>query len=250
VKAIIVAAGMGRRLGPNTEDRPKCMVEVRGKPILTRQREALAQHGITDFVVVRGYLGDRITVPGLRFYENPRYRENNILASLQYAGPELDEDFVFSYSDIVFHPDAVATLLATRGDAALVVDREWARAYEGRTDHPVSEAELTRVEAGRVVRVGKRAVPAADAAGEFIGLARFSGAVGGLIKSEYARLEQALAGGPFGDAPRLEVAYLTHMLNHLIAEHGVEIRPAFIDGNWREIDTCQDLERAERVITW
>jgi L-glutamine-phosphate cytidylyltransferase len=250
VKAIIVAAGMGRRLGPYTDDRPKCMVPVAGRPILERQVQALAEHGIRDVIVVRGYLGDRITVPGLRFRDNPRFRENNILASLMYAADELGEDFVFSYSDIVFHPDVVGTLLATAGEAALVVDRQWMRAYEGRTEHPVPEAELARVEDGRITRVGKRAVPADEAAGEFIGLARFSGAVGRLMREEYARLEEQLGAGPFGNAPRFEVAYLTDMLNHLVETHGSELRPAFIDEMWREIDTTQDLDRAERLIRW
>jgi choline kinase len=249
MKAVIVAAGMGRRLNPYTDDRPKCMVPVAGKPILQRQVDALRAHGVDDVIVVRGYLGDRITVDGLRFYENPRFRENNILASLMYAASELDEEFVFSYSDIVFHPDVVATLMATKGDAALVIDRQWMRAYEGRTEHPVPEAELASVESGRVTRVGKRAVPQEQAVGEFIGLARFSGAVGKLMRNEYVRLDKELAGGPFGSAPRFEVAYLTDMLNHLI-ERGSEMRPAFIDEQWREIDTTQDLERAERVIRW
>ena len=249
MKAIIVAAGMGRRLNPYTDDRPKCMVPVAGKPILQRQVDALRAHGVDDVIVVRGYLGDRITVDGLRFYENPRFRENNILASLMYAASELDEEFVFSYSDIVFHPDVVGTLMATKGEAALVIDRQWMRAYEGRTEHPVPEAELASVEGGRVMRVGKRAVPQEQAVGEFIGLARFSGAIGKLMRNEYVRLDKELAGGPFGNAPRFEVAYLTDMLNHLI-ERGSEMRPAFIDEQWREIDTTQDLERAERVIRW
>ena len=145
MKAIIVAAGMGRRLNPYTDDRPKCMVPVAGRPILERQVDALRAHGVRDIVVVRGYLGDRITVPGLRFIENPDYAKNNILASLLYAADEMDDDFLFSYSDIVFHPDIVSTLAATPGPLALVVDRKWADAYQGRTEHPVSEAELTRV---------------------------------------------------------------------------------------------------------
>lgn len=250
MKAIVVAAGMGRRLNPYTDDRPKCMVPVAGRPILQRQVDALAAHGVTEVIVVRGYLGDRITVPDLRFYDNPRFRENNILASLMFAATELDDDFVFSYSDIVFHPDVVGTLLSADGEATLVIDRQWMLAYEGRTEHPVPEAELARVDDGRVTRVGKRAVPAEQAAGEFIGLARFSGAVGRLMREEYARLETELAGGPFGTAPRFEAAYLTDMLNHLVATHGTELRPAFIDENWREIDTTQDLERAEHVIKW
>src|SRR5581483_1819453 len=60
MKAIIVAAGRGRRLGPETEEIPKCMVEVGGRPILHRQLDALYAAGADDVVIVRGYLGDRI----------------------------------------------------------------------------------------------------------------------------------------------------------------------------------------------
>jgi choline kinase len=186
----------------------------------------------------------------VRFYENPRYRENNILASLYCAAPELDDELVFSYADIVYRPAVVGALLDGGGDAALVVDREWARTYEGRTQHPIDEAELTLVEDDRVRRVGKRVVEPARAAGEFIGLLRLSMPAARLVRDEYARLEHELGGGPFGTAARFEAAYLTDMLNHLIEAHQLDARPVYIDGGWREIDTTQDLERAERAISW
>ena len=76
MKAIIVAAGRGRRLGPETAEVPKCMVSVGGRPILHRQLAALAAAGADDVVIVRGYLGDRIAPavgapPPVRFVENP-----------------------------------------------------------------------------------------------------------------------------------------------------------------------------------
>jgi choline kinase len=256
VKAIIVAAGRGRRLGTETDDIPKCMVPVAGRPILHWQLGALAQAGITDVVVVRGYLGDRISAPGsnLRFIENPHWEQNNIYASLLYAAAEMTGGFFFSYSDIVFAP-AVATALvqAAGGDATLVVDRRWEDAYVGRTLHPLPEAELARVDetpAGRAItRVGKQAVPREQAAGEFIGLAHFSAAGAAALVAVW---EQALAEGgldaPFGRAAKLRNAYLTDGLNAM-ADQGRRLAPLFIDGTWREIDTQQDLASAERAAS-
>ena len=63
MKAIIVAAGRGRRLGQETDDIPKGMVEVAGRAILHRQLDALAAAGVDDVVVGRGYRGDRIAPP-------------------------------------------------------------------------------------------------------------------------------------------------------------------------------------------
>jgi phosphoenolpyruvate phosphomutase len=249
-RAIIVAAGMGRRLAPYTDDRPKCLVEVNGRSILERQVEAYRMAGVDDICVVRGYLADRIALPGLRYYENPSYRENNILASLFHAEEAMAPGFFFSYSDIVFRPEVVRALVAAPGDYALVVDRLWADAYEGRDLHPISEAELAHVEAGQVRAVGKRVVPRERAHGEFIGLARFSARAASRMRDEYHRLDRALGPeAPFRDAPRFRSAYLTHLLNHLI-EAGEEMRSVDIDGGWREIDTTQDLERARALVDW
>src|SRR4029077_11355466 len=115
------------------------------------QLDALAGAGIDDVVVVRGYLGDRIAAPAasglrLRFVDNPDWANNNIFVSLFYAEGEMGDGFVFSYSDIVFAPEHARRLVETPGPIGLVIDRRWRDAYEGRTLHPVSEAELARVD--------------------------------------------------------------------------------------------------------
>jgi choline kinase len=265
-KAVIVAAGRGRRLGPETEEIPKCMVRVAGRAILHRQVDALRAAGADDFVIVRGYLGERIEAseatarPGFvprfvtRFVENPDWADNNILASLMYAGPELAGGFLFSYSDIVFAKEHARRAAEASGAVALVIDRRWRDAYVGRELHPVSEAELARVEdtpeGPRVTRVGKRLVGAEEAAGEFIGLARFSPEGGAALGAVW---RDALARGletPFGAAATLRKAYLSDALNE-IATRGVPLVPVFIDGGWREIDTEEDLARAHAVVdTW
>jgi choline kinase len=257
MKAIIVAAGRGRRLGAETADIPKCMVPVGGRPILHWQLDALVAAGVDDVVIVRGYLGDRIAPPAgvrVRFVENPQWAENNILTSLFYARDEMHEPFLFSYSDIVFTHAHARAVAAADGAIALIVDRHWRDAYEGRLLHPISEAELARVEgsgAGAVItRVGKRLVAAEDAAGEFSGLARFAVDGADALAAVWA---EALARGldtPFGAAATLRQAYLTDGLN-AVSARGVTLRPVLVDGGWREIDTEEDLARAERALgTW
>lgn len=256
MKAIIVAAGRGRRLGPETAEIPKCMVEVGGRSILHRQLDALAAAGATDFVIVRGYLGDRIAAPRhrLRFVENPEWETNNILASLLFAASEMTGGFLFSYSDIVFAPAHALQVAESPGDIALVIDRRWQDTYVGRIQHPVSEAELASIKAtaaGQTVdRVGKTVVAPEAAVGEFIGLAKFSAAAADGLRELWREI---LAGGldrPFGRAARLRQAYLSDALNAL-ADRGWQMTPVLIDGRWREIDTEEDLARAHVVVdTW
>jgi L-glutamine-phosphate cytidylyltransferase len=249
VKAIIVAAGMGRRLSPYTDDRPKCLVEINGKSILARQVDAYRAAGVDDIIIVRGYMKDKIQVDGARYFENDAFRDNNILVSLFYAEPAMAGGFLFSYSDIVFRPEVVRTVIDTEGDYALVIDRRWHEAYVGRVNHPVEEGEVARVEDGRVTLVGKKTMPADEATGEFIGLAKFTANGVENMRKRYHQRKAELAGKPYGRAPRFEVAYLTDLLNDLIAS-GEVMRPAFIDGGWREIDTVEDLQRAGPVVSW
>jgi choline kinase len=253
MRAIIVAAGMGRRLAPHTDDRPKCLVEIAGRSILARQVDAYRAAGVDDIHIVRGYMAERIAIDGASYHANPDYTRNNILGSLFCAEPAMAGGFFFSYSDIVFRPEVVRQLADSPADYGLIVDRRWDEAYVGRTLHPESEAELAAVDTAdgnRVLAVGKRKVPRERAHGEFIGLARFSARAADLMRAEYRRVEREIGlGAPFGNAPRLEVAYLTDLLNHLI-DRGERMTSVDIEGGWREIDTPQDLERAREIVDW
>jgi len=251
MRAIVIAAGMGRRLEHHTVDIPKCLVQVAGKPILRHQVDAFRGEGVDEVAVIRGYLAEAITYDDLSYFENPDYEHNNILESLFCAEPAMDGPFLSTYADIVFDRSVVRTLLDTPGDISLVVDRRWADTYEGRTDHPVAQAELTEVDpaTGRVTRVGKCVGPE-QAVGEFIGLASYSASAAKQLRQVYGEVRARLLPHPelpFHNAVTFRQAFLTDLLQELI-ERGVDVRPAYIDGHWREIDTVQDLERARALL--
>ncbi|HTM21796.1 MAG TPA: phosphocholine cytidylyltransferase family protein [Kofleriaceae bacterium] len=258
MKAIVIAAGRGRRLEHNTAEEPKCLVPVGGRPMLRWQLDAFAAHGVRDIVIIRGYLGDvleaRVAELGdvdVRFVDNPDWQHNNILLSLAHAIDELDGPVLLTYSDIVYPPEVVRRLLASPGDIALIIDREFARIYDGRTEHPLSEAEVADLDdAGNVRRVGKRALPADQAWGEFIGLARLSAAGSALVRQTWTELAERYRGReeePFQRAAAFRNAYLTDLWQHLI-DAGHPLTPVAIEGQWREIDTVQDLQRARELL--
>lgn len=258
-KAIIVAAGMGRRLNPYTDQMPKCLVPVRGKPMMVRQLEAFRAHGIEDVVIVRGYKAEVLEErkaelgPHVQFVENHEFRTNNILQSFFKARAHLGEPYVFTYADIIFTHDVVRRLMDAPGDICLVVDRKFRDIYEGRTEHPLEEGEVCSLNPdGTVALVGKRSLPADQAYGEFIGLAKFSAIGAAAMRDAWDALNERYTGredDPFQRAPKWKQAYLTDLLQHLI-DAGFPIHPVPIDGEWREIDTVQDLQRAEGSVTW
>lgn len=246
MKAIIIAAGMGNRLEHHTDDRPKCMVEVAGRSILDHQLAAFHANNIEEIHVVRGYLSERLIVPGgATYWENPDFRDNNILLSLMHAEGAMGGAFLTTYSDIVYTSEVVRTLMESPDDIALVVDRQWANAYEGREDHPVEQAELCEVDGSRVVRVGKQVGPE-RALGEFIGLAKFSEKGGQQVTEVYHDVRARYGDDePFQAAGLFRKAYLTDLFLELIAR-GIHVGYVVIEGGWREIDTVEDLERVSR----
>jgi L-glutamine-phosphate cytidylyltransferase len=257
MKAIVIAAGRGKRLGVHTEEVPKCMVQVGDRPMLAWQWQAMKSAGVEELVLIRGYKGDVlerfVTDLGIpaRYVDNREWETNNILLSLACARHELDGPLLFTYSDIIYTPDVAQAVVAAPGPIALVVDKDFRLIYEGRTEHPLEEGEVSDLAPdGRIARVGKRALPAADAIGEFIGLGKVDADGARLFRDRIDALVEQYRGRedePFQRAARFRNAYLTDLLQDLI-DAGTPAWPAFIHGRWREIDTGQDLERARVLV--
>ncbi len=89
IRGIVLAASRGSGLGATTADRPKCMVDVRGKPLLYQLLGTLDECGITDVTVVRGYRKDTIPASGITVVDNDAYADTGEAASLACALPQL-----------------------------------------------------------------------------------------------------------------------------------------------------------------
>ena len=129
MKAIIIAAGMGKRLKPFTDELPKCMLKIGDQSILERQLECYKSCGIEEIAIVKGYQKDKISFPDVTYYINDDYPNNNILRSLFYAEAAIDGEVVISYSDILFKQHVIEQLLTSREHIALVVDADWRIKY-------------------------------------------------------------------------------------------------------------------------
>ena len=244
VKGIIIAAGMGRRLGALTTDRPKCTLPIANSTIIEHQLAALESAGISDVSVVTGFAHHWLEGYPVRRFHNAMFRSNNVLASLMFARSELDDDVLILYSDIVFDYRVIRHAAGLRDEFSIVVDSEWQDSYVGRTDHPFSEAEKAVVDGGRVHRIGKH-VPAELASSEFTGVLRLSSSGCRTWVSLFDELDHRDTGQGFQQAESLQHAYLTDMLQELI-DRGHDVQAHEVDGAWMEIDTQQDYARAKK----
>lgn len=252
MKAIILAAGRGSRLGGLTDDTPKPMMEVAGKPLLQHAIDGYRASGIEDIHIVRGYLAERIAFEGVSYHLNADWARTGLLASLFAAEPAMEGGFVFSYSDTVWRPSHAARikthLEANPTHISVVVDVDWLDIYEGRDQHPVDEAECAQVDgSGRVIKVGKIVSPS-EAHGEVAGM----GGVGAEAVAAWRALWGEMVGSDegletrFGQKGTLRHAYATDLMAEL-GRRGVPFTSVDVRGGWREIDTPQDLERVRDI---
>ena len=239
MRAVILAAGRGSRMGPLAENRPKCMVELAHKPLVRRQIAALRGGGISTIGIVRGYLGNMLQIEGVTYFENQRWAETNMVMSLVAAAPWLrSEPVVISYADIFYGPDVVRDLAASSGDLVVAYDPNWRSLWTRRFADPLSDAETFRTDAhGNLTEIGRRTTRIVDIDGQYMGLVKFTPA-------GWSAVESVLAG--VDDTTR-DAMDMTTLLRRLLAT-GFPIGTVGITGQWGEIDSSGDLELYEKMI--
>jgi phosphoenolpyruvate phosphomutase len=247
---VILAAGPSPELGELTEDRPKAMLDVKGRPLLARQVEALNAAGIKDISVVVGWKREAVNLPNLRTYVVAE--GGGEVASLMEAAPELTRRTIVLYGDILFDPAILERLLQAEGDVVLVVDRALADPAEpsarpGRdlvsTENHV-DAKGRYLPGSDAVRKVARDLPRAD--GEWIGMLMLSEEGAKKVKEAYDRLAREGKGGVH-QAKDLKSAALTDLLQVLV-DGGVQVRSIDTYKGWIEIDTFEDYRRAWSLV--
>ena len=233
--AVILAAGVGRRLGSLTADRPKALIEVGGTTLLERQLRALEDVGCATAFIVSGHCAQRLEETlatrrgriSVRQIPNPDYATANNIVSLLAARDVLRDGFCLLNSDIVFDPGILATLWNRTAGSWIVVD----------TDEILGEEEMkVQVDENGVVHRISKLLDPAISVGEYIGMALFDAIGARALVDSAARLVRA---GEvqlyYEDAIDRDAASIN------VGVVSCEGRP------WTEIDDQVDLKRARTL---
>ena len=123
MRAIILAAGEGTRLQPYTNNKPKCMVNLAGKPLLHRQIEVLRSVNLEKIMVVGGFCSKSIDSLGAETALNPNYKKTNMVSTLFCAEEWMkDEDLLICYGDIVYERRVLESLIACSSPICVSID--------------------------------------------------------------------------------------------------------------------------------
>ena len=134
MRAIILAAGIGKRLGEISGGKPKCLLEFDGISLLHRHIAILRQLGICDILIVTGYCQDDIATEldslksdaRINTAYNPYYESGSVV-SLWTARSCLEsgDDIILMDADVLYHPDIIRTLINTKNDNCFLLDRDF-----------------------------------------------------------------------------------------------------------------------------
>lgn len=242
MKVIILAAGRGSRLGERTKDRPKCMVEVYGKTILSRCIAALEQAGIqrNQIGIVTGYRKDLIDVPEVSYFHNANWENTNMFCSLLEAKEWLEQEpCLVCYSDIIFSPKAIEALLADDVPLSMTYYTGFWELWSARMNDPLSDLETFRIDSqGRLTEIGKKPSCKEDVMGQYMGLIRFT-------PESWHWAMQTIQDPLPKPIAKLD---MTTLLQGMI-EHDYSIHTIATKELWLECDTQHDIEVYESIYT-
>jgi choline kinase len=239
MKLVILVAGVGSRLRPLTDDRPKCLVEVGGKSILQRFLEGAEEAGaFNEVVLITGYLHEQIAAfvdewsrthqTPVRLVHNERYDETNNGYTLLCAQEFLQDGFVLTDGDLLLDHE-ILRRVATHPESHLAVD------MQSKLDEEAMKFVLN--EQGHVTELSKE-ITVERGLGESIGLCKMNAAdVPGIVR----HLAQLVEQGELNE-------YYERAFQELIRE-GWQLGVVDVgDLRWVEVDDHNDLQRAQQFF--
>ena len=172
MKALILAAGVSRRLYPQTYNTPKCLLEVGGKPIINYQLEALSELGVNDITMIVGYHREMLVESveknfpeiNFKFVVNHHYFETNTAYSVYVGKEALSDQHLLMNADVVYPKELLSKLYHSSFENVLAVDIKSC----GREEVKVIDGGQNKISA-----IGKDLIED-QCLGEFIGVAKFS----------------------------------------------------------------------------
>ncbi|OPZ22871.1 MAG: Bifunctional IPC transferase and DIPP synthase [candidate division BRC1 bacterium ADurb.BinA364] len=229
-RAIILAAGAGGRLLPDTADKPKGLLSVGAESIIEYQIRALRKAGIAQIALVTGHAAERVhdaLGDSVLYFHNERYRETNSLYSLWIAAEFGRAGCLVFNSDVLFHPALLEKLLASSAEDAILVDY----------GVELGEEEMKVTAPGGIIAKISKNIDPREAEGENVGIVKMGREGAAAVFDVAAAFARAGAWN----------LWAPHAIEALIGRHPFAAIPT--EGRpWIEIDYRHDLKRARDEV--
>lgn len=244
MKAVILAAGEGRRLKKYTENLPKGMLVYQGKTLIRHQLDAYRAAGIRDVTIVRGFCGDAIPYEDAAYVTNPQWSQTNMVESLICARSLFGDDLLVSYSDVFVTGGLLRAMIASPHDVSVAVDTDWKDYWQRRYGRVDFDTESLKTDTeGRIVSLGVSDPPLEEISARYIGVLKFTAAALRLVGRIYDEARVTHWETPWQQSGKpFRQAYMTDLLQELV-DRGQPVHAVAVRGGWLEFDTNEDYER-------
>lgn len=239
MKAIILAAGRGSRLNSLTKEKPKCMVELHNKPLLSYQLAALNKAAISEIALVGGYQVEKIPKQFFKeIFINSNWGNTNMVYSLMQAHSWLEQEAcIISYSDIFYESTIITNLANFPAEIAISYDINFSTLWKTRFVNPLDDLETFQLSKNYdLLEIGNKPVSINDIQGQFMGLIKITPPGWKKLFSLYQSLPLEL---------QLKID-CTRLLQIAINAN-IKIKAIPYNGTWGEVDHPNDLELYETL---
>ncbi len=247
MKAIILAAGKGTRLGKYTEDLPKCMLNFGGKTLIQRQVETLKACGINDISIVKGFKAEKIRIAETKHYLNDDFENTNMVASLFCAEHEIDDEVLICYGDIIYEKRLIEDILESKADIGITVDEDYLEYWKARMENWQDDLETLKVENALIKEVGQKTNDSDSAKLRYIGLIKLSKRGAEILKKIFYENKEKYwdSSDRWMNSKSFKLAYMTDLIQAII-NAGYEVEPIRVKKGWMEFDNVEDYEKATK----
>lgn len=232
MKAIILAAGRGSRMGDLTISKPKCLLKINGRSIIDYQLEALTSAGAEEIGLITGYQSAQLEGIADKTFFNDEWDQTNMAYSLTFAHDWLSSnECLVSYSDI-FYDEAIALSLAEKASPiAIAYDPFWEDLWSQRFVDPLDDAETFQIsQDGFLLKIGDKPKSLDEIQGQYMGLWKFKPEGWKVFEDKLVK----------SISTRSKSVHLTRVLQDAI-DQGIQVKAVPNHGPWGEVDSENDL---------
>ena len=231
MKAIIMAAGVGRRLHKLNMNKPKCLITAGSETLIRRSVNLLTSKGIGDITVIVGYKADLIRSElnnDVTYFENPYFQTTNSILSLWYARDILEENVLLLNGDLYYEHSILDYAINQTNAVVMLADST-------RIDNADYRFGFT----GKQINLFGKHLTNQETDAEYVGIVRIDK---GFIKTFKQTLKKMIAAGK-SNIWWEDVLY--SFISKQVPIHFFDVAGTF----WTEVDTLQDYNYLQNWIT-
>jgi choline kinase len=220
-----------------TDNKPKCLIEFRGRSLLEWQLAAMRSAGISQIAVVTGYMRETVPLQGLKEFRNERWAQTNMVSSLEYAEEWLSiAHCIVSYSDIYYSASSIKPLMEDTNPLAIAYDPYWLDQWSRRFANPLDDAETFILDKeSMVLEIGGKTKTYESIQGQYMGLLSFRPDGWAMFKQMRTEMDDA----------ETDQMQLTEAISRLVSLGYCQVRGIPVEDEWLELDTQDDIRILE-----